>query len=117
MNVVAWPGQNINSSGSSNMSDNNNVGSSANIFRIFIDVVFGFISNIISTTLSARFAVNLAYCKRKRISNCLRCRQTSSLALIITGRLSELSLAKRSKTLWPTFDFIMSRFLRCQAPL
>lgn len=61
----------------------------------------------------------MANCRRKHfLELSLRCLRKlaaqPSSAPIITGRLFELSLAKRSKTLWPTFDFIMSRFLRCQ---
>lgn len=107
MNVVAWCG-----SSSSNIRNRNN--SSVNIFSILslcclwlhFQHHFDHFGNVVN-------------CRRKHfLELSLRCLRKlaaqPSSAPIITGRLFELSLAKRSKTLWPTFDFIMSRFLRCQ---
>lgn len=98
MNVVAWCG-----SSSSNIRNRNN--SSVNIF------------SILSLLPLASFPTSFRpLCRRKHFLE-LSLRKLAaqpSSAPIITGRLFELSLAKRSKTLWPTFDFIMSRFLRCQ---
>lgn len=97
MNVVAWCGS------SSNIRNRNN--SSVNIF------------SILSLLALASFPTSFRpLCRRKHFLE-LSLRKLAaqpSSAPIITGRLSELSLAKRSKTLWPTFDFIVSRFLRCQ---
>lgn len=98
MNVVAWCG-----SSSSNIRNRNN--SSVNIF------------SILSLLPLASFPTSFRpLCRRKHFLE-LSLRKLAaqpSSAPIITGRLFELSLAKRSKTLWPTFDFIMSCFLRCQ---